>query len=325
MLRLTISFTFFFCTILGSFGQQNKNAEYLITQENDTLNGKIKRVNFFNARTIKITTEKETQRLHIKDIKSIYVDQTIFVNPNIKRKSKKDSPEHLLIPHITGGNIALYEKKAKPIFVKNDKIFRLNQLKYYADDFIKLDHFLTHNKENTDSLLVFIEEYNDFRKKFPFNKSFAEKNMHKKDFFNPQVALNFIAIFPYYAYVGMELGLSKDFVVIPRFSGFLVQKNASSLGIQPTAEMGLRYYFSDNQNIKNDVITYKNSGSYISSFYMVPMNRNINSSQSLRLTVGHKKVAYNRLYLDFNIGATNLLRSDEMTFWFNSGIGFVIL
>jgi len=310
-------------SVLGSYGQQTQNQEYIVTQENDTLFGKIKRVNFFNAQSLKIDAGSNKKRLNIKKIKSFHVGQTTFENPSIRRKGKQRFLGYFMIPHITDGNIALYEKKKKPVFIKANKVFRLNQLKYYADDFLKMDHFLTHNKENVDSLMVFIEEYNDFREKFPFNKSFAEKNLHKKDFFNPQVAINFLTIFPHYAYVGAELGLSKDFVVIPRLSGILVPTRDDNVKVQPTAELGLRYYFLDTRNIKNEVVTYKNSGAYFSSFYSVPLIPDFEFHQNLRLVVGHKQVAYNGLYLDFSVGAIHRLRRDEIGFWFNTGLGFV--
>ncbi len=326
---LTYKIPQLFCLIIwfsciNAFAQQLSTNDYIVTISGDTIFGTVKKVNFYGADRIKITTQGGKKKYKLKQIKEVTAQGDRFTR--MSYTSKKNIAETVYVgtlvkPILENGKIKIYQNKYSKFLISRHFIFKKRHLKYYANNFPETKAYLK-QKNNSDSLLPFINRYNVFSEQNPESKSYAEKNLHFKKLFNPQIAINFTGVKPSNGYLGVELGLSEMLTINMRLSSILVARDSlhNYLRLAPYAEIGAKTYFLNNNRIKREISTFGYSGWNFSFTYMHPLSPDY--VRAMRLELGNKSVAFSKLYLDYYIGAVYIIENEQLGLWTSIGLGY---
>lgn len=304
------------------YSQEQSGIDYIITISDDTIVGAIKDVNFYKVRTIMITAKGIPQKYKVKQLKELSANGVRYTTIRPASHSNQIG-KYFTKPLVENGAVNAFQKRKIIYLTRNNFLFTKKQLKYFADDYPYTTTFLK-KKNNPDSLLQFIQAYNDFKVLNPNSQSFAEKNIHYKKIFNPQMALNFTGIVPGYGYLGAELGLNSVFTLTPRLSYALATINyetSSKVAIVPFAELGIKCYPLNDLRIKNKRSTFLYSGYNFSATYMKSLQKYI--PNIIRAEFGFKEVSFSRFYLDYSIGTIYLIENDKLQLWAYTGLGYV--
>lgn len=306
-------------------GQQMFFTDYLIKLNNDTVYGKLKKINFYAANKIKIDSGGKTLSIPVNILKEITFEGERFVRLAYKPKLNKSELNYtgkFVKPHVEDGVLKVYQVRKNKFLVRGNNVLGIKLLKYYADDFPETRRFLK-SKDKEDSLISFALRYNAFKEKNPGLLSFAEKNLHFKKLFNPQIAVNFTGLFPAYNYIGAEIGLSERMTISPRISCLFVSNSAfRNLEIAPYSELVGKFYFLNNRRLKKELMTYNYSGWYGSVCYMHPLKEAY--TRNLRFEIGEKSVTFSNLYIDTSIGAYHSIENNSFGLWAFVGLGYVL-
>lgn len=308
------------------YSQLQNTEDYIITISNDTIQGSLRNVNFFQAMNIRILTKEGRRKYNIKELKELQVKGERYIR--IKITSNKGSLDSIysgrfIRPLIERGEIRVFQSNKSILLNRNKSIFNKKGLKYYADDYPATAGFLK-QKSSTDSLWSFIKGYNSFSEQHPNSQCFAEKAFYYKKFFNPQMAINFVGVKPAYGYLGAELGVNKVFTLNPRLSYVVavLDKTNGKPTLVPFAELGVKYYLFNEHRIKKERSTFLYSGTNFSLTYMQPLQENI--IRALRIEVGFKAVSLNRFYSDYSIGSLYSIENAKTQLWVFVGFGYIL-
>jgi hypothetical protein len=326
-MKTNLSFVIVSCLLVGLRldSQVRILTDYLVKLNRDTVYGKVRKTNFYTANKIILDSNGKTINFSVNTLKEIYFEGERYVRLEYKPRFHKTEVNYagkFVKPHVEHGVLKVYQTKKIKFLVRDNNVLGIKLLKYYADDFPETRRFLK-SKDKEDSLISFALRYNAFKEKNPGLLSFAEKNLHFKKLFNPQIAVNFTGLFPAYNYIGAEIGLSERMTISPRISCLFVSNSAfRNLEIAPYSELIGKFYFLNNRRLKKELMTYYYSGWYGSVCYMHPLKEAY--TRNLRFEIGEKTVTFSNLYIDTSIGAYHSIENNSFGLWAFVGLGYVL-
>jgi hypothetical protein len=322
-MKQSIWLVFFVITFTSLvYGQERVERDYVVTILDDTIFGEIEETNIYMAGNILISQNgEEPQKFNVRKLSSMQFEDQQYVRLCFISNSEKPNVRYqgnFLDPVIDSGSIRVYKKNQRLTLIKGQQLLNRNSLQYFADDFDSL------NIRNIpkDSVLAFVKAYNDLKLQNPNSQSFAEKNLHRKKWFNPQIAVNVSATHFTYLYLGSELGLNKALTISPRLSALPMYKDddQKTRAFTYFAEVAAKYYFANARRIKHEKSTFKYSGVYLATTYMLPLENGF--TQNLKFEFGSKQVLFNNVYLDISIGTLYSIENGSFVLWHLLGFGY---
>ncbi len=299
--------------------------DYIVKLGSDTVYGKLRKTNFYTANKIILDSSGKTINFPVNTLKEVYFEGERYVRLVYKPKFNKTELNYtgkFVKPHLEHGVLKVYQVRKNKFLVRGNNVLGIKLLKYYADDFPETKRFLK-SKNKEDSLISFVLRYNAFKAENPSLLTFAEKNLHFKKLFNPQIAINFAGLIPAYNYIGAEIGLSEHMTISPRISCLFSSNRAfRNLEVAPYSELVGKFYFLNNRRLKKELMTYYYSGWYGSVSYMHPLKNSY--TRNLRFEIGEKSVAFSNFYIDSSIGVYHSVENDSFGLWAFVGLGYVL-
>ncbi len=294
---------------ISSWAQNNLLDGVVITENNDTLRGKLKNINYNQAFRVKLYTGTSSIIFNRKDIKSLQVDTINYVKCpfslwyNAFFQKSVSGPVNLYF-HSTNPYLSAFDTDLNENFLKSS-------IKLYCNDYPNLlDTIKSINKKN---IVGFITKYNSWKLTHPESKSYFENHIHTKKFFN------FKASF-FSPGVGVELGLSKKFTLHSMLKLSIgYGKRLGDWYILPHLNNQIRFYFDSDKRKAQNKRTFRYSGDYVSLSHSILLD---GTNNMLGLEYGWQRTLGKNFFYNLSIGGGYLPAQNLPVLIYNIDMGY---
>lgn len=313
MNRNTIFFCFaiFFINTLSA--QENVVEGWIITSQKDTIEGKIKRQNLFNASKVTLTSKNVKVKVYKRKISQVKIGDETYI------KAKNFWFNYFYKKELTG-NVNLYSFKNSFLLGAFDSDINFGRLKpalmFYCDD---LPNFLNRIKKiDKNNIHSFIKEYNDWKAKNPNSLSTYEKQIHEKEKFNIKASY-------FLPGIGFEIGTgdkSSINLMLKTSAGYNRTKGAY---LEPHFDGQFRFYYNTSKRIANNKRTYNRTGKYLALATIIQEERGvIGFEHGWQLTSGKNR--YDNLSVGIGTSPSFDLFQTNWSFFllFDYDIGYIL-